>query len=464
MIFKQYYLSCLSHASYLIGDEETATAVIVDPQRDIDEYMADAEEFGLVIEYVFLSHFHADFVAGHLELRDKTGAQICLGEKAEADFAALHFADGETLDVGQVRFKVLETPGHTPEGVSILVYDMVRDAENPHSVLTGDTLFIGDVGRPDLLGSLGVEADDLAKMLYKSIQEKLMPLPDETLVYPAHGAGSLCCRSLSTDTVSTMGEQRQYNYALQPMSEQDFVTLVTSDQPEAPQYFVYDAVMNRKERQTLDESLKRALKPLSVQDALQLQREGTQLLDVWEPADYEGAHLTNSLNIGLGGRFATFAGMLLDQENPIVIIAEPGREEESALRLGRIGYDHVAGYLDGGMASLENAPEAVGRTVRITPATLAERLSTPDSPVVLDVRTDGEVREKRIENSQHIPVHQLRERIAEVPQDREVAVYCESGYRSAMAMGILEQEGYTNALHIVGGIAAWQASQLETVS
>ena len=261
-----------------------------------------------------------------------------------------------------------------------------------------------------------------------------------------------------------MGEQRQYNYALQPMSEQDFVTLVTSDQPEAPQYFVYDAVMNRKERQTLDESLKRVLKPLSVQDALQLQREGTQLLDVREPADYEGAHFTNSLNIGLGGRFATFAGMLLDQENPIVIIAEPGREEESALRLGRIGYDHVAGYLDGGMASLENAPEAVGRTVRITPATLAERLSTPASPVVLGVRTDGEVREKRIENSQHIPVHQLRERIAEVPQDREVAVYCESGYRSAMAMGILEQEGYTNALHIVGGIAAWQASQLETVS
>ena len=255
-----------------------------------------------------------------------------------------------------------------------------------------------------------------------------MPLPDETLVYPAHGAGSLCGRSLSTDTVSTMGEQRQYNYALQPMSEQDFVTLVTSDQPEAPQYFVYDAVMNRKERQTLDESLKRALKPLSVQDALQLQREGTQLLDVWEPADYEGAHLTNSLNIGLGGRFATFAGMLLDQENSIVIIAEPGREEESALRLGPIGYDHVAGYLEGGMASLKNIPEAVGRTVRITPATLAERLNTPDSPVVLDVRTDGEVREKRIENSQHIPVHQLKERIAEVPQDRPVAVYCESGY------------------------------------
>lgn len=464
MIFKQYYLGCLSHASYLIGDEETATAVIVDPQRDVDQYMADAEEFGLLIQYVFLSHFHADFVAGHLELRDLTGAQICLGEKAESDFAALHFADGETLDVGQVRFKVLETPGHTPEGISILVYDMARDAENPHSVLTGDTMFIGDVGRPDLLGSLGVAADDLAKMLYKSIQEKLMPLPDETLVYPAHGAGSLCGRSLSTDTVSTMGEQRRYNYALQPMSEQDFVTLVTSDQPEAPQYFVYDAVMNRKERQTLDESLKRALKPLSVQDTLRLQREGAQLLDVREPADYEGAHFTNSLNIGLGGRFATFAGMLLDQENPIVIIAEPGREEEGALRLGRIGYDHVAGYLEGGMASLENLPEAVERTVRITPATLAERLNTPDSPVVLDVRTDGEVKQKRIENSQHIPVHQLRERISEVPQDRDVAVYCESGYRSAMAMGILEQEGFTNALHIVGGIAAWQASQLETVS
>jgi glyoxylase-like metal-dependent hydrolase (beta-lactamase superfamily II)/rhodanese-related sulfurtransferase len=464
MIFKQYYLGCLSHASYMIGDEETATAVIVDPQRDIDEYVDDAKNLGLEIKYVFLTHFHADFVAGHLELRDRVGAKVCLGTVAQAEFETLAFKDGESLEFGKIRMKIIDTPGHTPEGISILVYDLAKSSEIPHSILTGDTLFIGDVGRPDLLGSLGFAADDLAGMLYRSIKEKILPLPDETLVYPAHGAGSMCGRALSTETVSTMGEQRKYNYALQPMSEAEFTALVTADQPDAPQYFVYDAIMNRKERQTLDESLQLSLKPLGADELLRQQREGAHVLDVREPADYEGAHVANSINIGLSGRFATFAGILLDSDTPIVIVADPGREEEAALRLGRIGYDHVVGYLEGGMAALASREEVTRRTERITPATVDEHLRQPDPPAILDVRTENEFQGMRIEGSLNIPLHHLLERIGEVPTDRPVVVHCESGYRSAMAMGILERHGLTNATHMVGGIAAWGASRLATVS
>ena len=464
MIFKQYYLGCLSHASYMIGDEETATAVIVDPQRDIDEYVDDAKNLGLEIKYVFLTHFHADFVAGHLELRDRVGAKVCLGTVAQAEFETLAFKDGESLEFGKIRMKIIDTPGHTPEGISILVYDLAKSSEIPHSILTGDTLFIGDVGRPDLLGSLGFAADDLAGMLYRSIKEKILPLPDETLVYPAHGAGSMCGRALSTETVSTMGEQRKYNYALQPMSEAEFTALVTADQPDAPQYFVYDAIMNRKERQTLDESLQLSLKPLGADELLRQQREGAHVLDVREPADYEGAHVANSINIGLSGRFATFAGILLDSDTPIVIVADPGREEEAALRLGRIGYDHVVGYLEGGMAALASREEVTRRTERITPATVDEHLRHPDPPAILDVRTENEFQGMRIEGSLNIPLHHWLERIGEVPTDRPVVVHCESGYRSAMAMGILERHGLTNATHMVGGIAAWGASRLATVS
>jgi glyoxylase-like metal-dependent hydrolase (beta-lactamase superfamily II) len=259
MILKQYYLGCLAHASYLIADEATKTAVVVDPQRDIAQYLADATQQDLQIRYIFLTHFHADFLAGHLELRDRVGARICLGARAQADFAFIPFTDGERLEFGAVRLQILETPGHTPEAISILVYDLHKNAQAPAAVLTGDTLFIGDVGRPDVLASLGVTARALASMLYTSLHDKLLPLPDETLVYPAHGAGSMCGKHLSTDTVSTMGTQRRYNYALQPMSKEAFMALVTADQPEAPQYFAYDALLNRREHPTLEQTLARAL-------------------------------------------------------------------------------------------------------------------------------------------------------------------------------------------------------------
>lgn len=464
MIFKQYYLGCLAHASYLIGDEETATAVVVDPQRDIDQYVQDANRQGLQIRYVFLTHFHADFLAGHLELRDRVGATVCLGARAEAEYPFQSFDDGDVLAFGNLRLQTLLTPGHTPEGISILVYDLKQNAELPHAVLTGDTLFIGDVGRPDLMASIGITAEELANLLYDSLHDKLLPLPDETLVYPAHGAGLLCGRNLSTDTFSTMGVQRRYNYALQPMSRETFVDLVTADQPEAPSYFAYDAMLNRRERATLDEALERELTPLSLDTVLSLMNSGAQVVDVHDVADFAGAHLQGSLNISLSGAYATWAGTLLDRDRPIVLVADPGQEQEAATRLGRIGFDHVQGYLEGGMQALDARPDLVRRTERMTATALAEQLASATPPAILDVRTEKEWQDKRIEGSLNIPLNHLRKRIAEIPLDQPLVVHCGSGYRSAIAVSILTAHNPFQIADLVGGFAAWEASQLETTT
>ena len=356
MILKQYYLGCLAHASYLLGDEESSTAIVVDPQRDIQQYLTDAEKAGLQIRHVFLTHFHADFVAGHLELRDRCGATIHLGARAQAEYAFTAMKDRDILSFPGMRLQVLETPGHTIESISILVFDLEKHPTKPYAVLTGDTLFIGDVGRPDLRASLGWTADDLGAHLYDSLHNQLMPLPGETLVYPAHGSGSLCGKNLSSDTVSTLDAQRRMNYALQPMTREEFIALVTADQPDAPAYFTYDAILNTRERTSLDNNLKQVLQPLELDEVLAMAKIGAQLLDVREPAEFAIDHLTDSINIGLGGQYATWAGTVLDQSTPIVIIAEPGREQEAALRLGRIGFDHVKGYLKGGIEALLASP------------------------------------------------------------------------------------------------------------
>ncbi|MFQ5934212.1 MAG: rhodanese-like domain-containing protein, partial [Dehalococcoidia bacterium] len=442
---------------------KTHVAAVVDPQRDVDQYLEDARLEGLDIRYVFLTHFHADFVAGHLELRDRVGAGIYLGAQAEADYRFTPMQDGATLELGTVRLKTLETPGHTPEAISILVYDLEKDEKNPHAVLTGDTLFIGDVGRPDLMASFGITAVELAGLLYDSLHEKLLPLPDETLVYPAHGAGSACGRNLSTETVSTIGIQRQYNYALQPMSKEEFIDIVTADQPEAPEYFSYDALLNRRERPTLESTLERVLNPLSLDETLQMAGSGAQVVDVRDPADFAGAHLAGSINIGLGGTFATWCGTILRRDRPIVIIAEPGREDEAAVRLGRIGFDHVVGYLEGGMQVLETRTELVRRIERVTAATLAEQLGADEPPLVLDVRSEKESQEKALAGSLLIPLNHLSDRANEVPRDRRVIVHCATGYRSSIAVSVLERKGYTEMADLVGGIAAWEASKLETV-
>jgi rhodanese-related sulfurtransferase/glyoxylase-like metal-dependent hydrolase (beta-lactamase superfamily II) len=460
MILKQYYLGCLAHASYLIGDEASSTAIIVDPQRDVQQYLTDAAKFGLTIRHVFLTHFHADFVAGHLELRDRCGATIHLGFRAQAEYAFTAMKDGDSLQFPGLRLQVLETPGHTIESISILVFDLENDPANPYAVLTGDTLFIGDVGRPDLRASLGWTANELGGHLYDSLHGKLMQLPDRTLVYPAHGAGSLCGKQLSSDTVSTLGDQRRLNYALQPMSKEEFIRLVTADQPDAPPYFTYDAILNTREHATLEKNLEQVLNPVPLAEVLRLGDAGAQILDVRDPAEYAKGHLAGSINVGLGGQYATWAGTVLDRAKPIVIIAEPGREQEAALRLGRIGFDHVKGYLEGGMAALADRSDLVWPTERASAPMIAEELSASNPPLVLDIRNPREWESKHIANSLNIPLNHLQDRIAELPRDRRIAVHCAGGYRSSIAAGILHQYGITNLVEMAGGLAAWEAAKL----
>jgi len=460
LIFKQYYLGCLAHASYLVGDDETHTAAVVDPQRDVEQYVRDAEQLGLTIRHVFLTHFHADFIAGHLELRDRLGCDIRLGSRAQAEYAIIPMKDGASVDLGSVRLQVMETPGHTPESISLLVFDCRKDEQHPESVLTGDTLFVGDVGRPDLRAALGWSAAELGGMLYDSLHQKLLALPDETRIFPAHGAGSLCGKQLSSENSSTIGVQRRLNYALQPMTREEFVTLALADQPDAPPYFTYDAVLNSKERPTLEKSLERALQPLNREEVLRLQAEGAQILDVRDAASFEVAHLAGSLNIGLGGQYATWAGTLLRRDRPIVIIAEPGRETEAETRLGRIGFDDVLGYLSGGMEALAGRPELLREMERLDARQLAEELAVSPAPLVLDVRSPRERQQAWIEGSVHIPLNHLRERAAEVPRARKIVVQCAGGYRSAMGASLLRQQGFENVADLAGGIAAWQAARL----
>jgi hydroxyacylglutathione hydrolase len=465
MKIHQYYLACLSHASYMITDEKTKTAAVVDPQRDIDQYLADAKAGGYTIKHVFLTHFHADFIAGHIELRDRAGATIHLGSRAQAEFECVPMKDGDRIEFGDVRLEILETPGHTPEGISILVYDLAKSPAEPLAVLTGDTLFIGDVGRPDLLASIGVTADELADMLYDSITNKLVKLPDATLVYPAHGAGSMCGKSLSKETVSTIGEQKKFNYALRPMSREAFKTIVTADQPEAPEYFVHDAILNRKERASLEESMKKTLKPLALDAVLALEQAGGQLLDVRDGIDFEGGHLRGALNIALSGKYATWAGSMLSHDRPIVVIAEEGGEEEAVMRLGRIGFDNVAGFLSGGMNALANRDDLVERTERITAPALSEwlggtRKEFGPAPTIVDVRSEAERAAGHIKGSLNIPLSHLEERAGEIPSGSPVAVHCEGGYRSAIAASLLQKLGRGDVHDIVGGYKAWLAAQL----
>jgi hydroxyacylglutathione hydrolase len=454
----QYYLGCLAHASYLLADEATGTAIVVDPQRDIQQYLADAERHGFTIRHVFLTHFHADFVAGHLELRDRCGATIHLGASAKAEYAFVPMRDGDALTFPGLRIEVLETPGHTIESISLLVFDLAVDADHPHAVLTGDTLFIGDVGRPDLRASLGWTAADLGAHLYDSLHQKLLPLPDATLVYPAHGAGSLCGKNISSDTVSTLGEQRRFNYALRPMTREQFIQIVTADQPDAPAYFTYDAVLNTRERATLDDTLLHVLRPIPLAEFLALAEAGAQVVDVRIPDGFARGHLRGSINIGLDGQFATWAGTVLDANRPILLIAPPGRETEAALRLGRIGFDQMQGYLAGGMEALADRPELIVRIERRSVEEIAEALACVASPLILDVRSPREYATKHIAGSTNVPLSRLRDSVHQIPPDRHIYLHCAGGYRSSIAASLLAHAGRTDLTEMAGGLAAWEAA------
>ncbi|MBF6061984.1 MBL fold metallo-hydrolase [Nocardia terpenica] len=455
MILKQFYLSCLSHASYLIADEQSRRAIIVDPRRDIDEYLDTAARHGLRIEGVINTHFHADFLSGHLELVAATGAWIGFGAAAETDYPIRRLSHGEHLSLGRVDIEILATPGHTWESISLLVRDGI--SQIPAAVLTGDSLFIGDVGRPDLANLSNATSTDLARAMYNSIHRVLLRLPDEVAVMPAHGAGSSCGKNLSTDLVSTIGEQRRTNPSVQPMTEDEFVALITSGQPAIPGYFHSAADLNRRIHPVLDSA--RTVPELCGNDIrARMTDPGTVLIDTRSPEEFAAAHLTGSVNVGLAGRFAETCGMVANADDSILVITAPGDEQQAVLRLGRIGYDNVAGYLnarpDTGSTFPESLADLVEHTDRITVTELADLLDR-DAVTVLDVRNGGERESGFIEGSLHIPLPELAGRHREVPDRTPVVVHCQSGWRSSVAASLLRAHEHRSITDLEGGYLAW---------
>lgn len=455
MKFIQYYLECLSHASYLIGDETSGRAVVVDPQRDVAEYLADAEEHGFRIELVIETHFHADFVSGHLELAQASGAKIVYSSVAQPEFDFMGVDDGQRYSLGEVTLEFRHTPGHTPESMSIVVYEHAGDPV-PYGVLTGDTLFIGDVGRPDLLASVGFTRDELADKLYHSLRDKLMTLPDATRVYPAHGAGSACGKNLSTELWSTIGDQKRTNYALRAADKQSFVDLVTAGQPPAPSYFVYDAVLNRKDRELLDETAM----PQSMdydQTATAL-ADGAVLIDGRSPEEFAQGHLRGAINIGLAGRYAEFAGSVVKPDADIVLVTEAGQELEGKNRLARIGFDRVSGYLAAPEQTMFAHRDQVQVASRLTAEAFAQRSAEVADLQIVDVRNPGEAAAGMVPGAVNIPVGQLPDRVSELDANRPTVVYCAGGYRSSVAASLLRRKGFTDVSDILGGYNAWAAS------
>jgi hydroxyacylglutathione hydrolase len=470
MYFKQFYLACLAHASYLIGSD--GEAAVVDPQRDVDQYIEAADEQRLKIKYIIETHLHADFVSGHRELAARTGAQIVFGAKAAATFPHLKVKEGDELTVGAARLRILETPGHTPESICVLVSDTGNkaggdarvptdnnegeDVREPGKLLTGDTLFIGDVGRPDLAGAKGYTSQDMAAMMYDTLHNKILKLPDETEVYPAHGAGSMCGKNLSNETSSTIGQQRKFNYALQPMTKDEFVTMMTTDMAEAPAYFEKDAEINRTGAPAL-EALPRP-DSLTLEEVSKLAARGHVILDVRSAEEFGAAHVPGSLNIGLGGQFASWAGSLIPIDAAIVIVAESDEKmEEAQMRLARVGLERVEGYLAGGIDAWKNAGLELSTVRQISVAELKDLLSSPGDLQVIDVRRPAEYHAGHAPRAIHAPLANLRESLPTLALNpaTPTAVICAGGYRSSAGTSIIQPFGFTNLLNVTGGTKAW---------
>jgi len=448
MHFRPYYLGCLAHASYLIGDRNDA--VVIDPQRDVDQYLADAAALGLTIRHVIETHLHADFVSGHVELAGRTGADIWLGPGSGAAFAHRVARDGDELRVGRLVLRFLETPGHTPESISILLLD----SSDPRMIFTGDTLFAGDVGRPDLVASRGFSAAQMASMLYDSLHEKILPLPDAVEVWPAHGAGSACGRAIGDERSTTVGIQRRVNWALADMSREQFVADLTSNLPEVPRYFTHDAALNRQGARPVDQLP--APQPLSPEE---VDASGALVLDVREAGDWAAEHVPGSLDIGLHGAFASWAGALVSPDQPIVLVAAgPDEEKEAFTRLARVGLEQVAGTLS--LAAWRAAGRRLAHVPRLEPRELADRMVRGEEMLVIDVRRPVEHESGHIPGARNIPVTELATRLAELDPAVPIAVACASSYRSAAAAGILERGGFTVVADLAGGVSAWIAAGL----
>jgi glyoxylase-like metal-dependent hydrolase (beta-lactamase superfamily II)/rhodanese-related sulfurtransferase len=451
MRFTQYYLDCLSQASYLVADDVTGKAVVVDPRRDVAEYLDDARANGLEIVGIINTHFHADFVSGHLELARETGAWIGYGAAAQPEFEVRPLEDGERISLGDVTLEIMSTPGHTPESISVLVREHADD-EVPYGVLTGDALFIGDVGRPDLLASVGVTADELGRMLYDSVQHKLMGLPDEVRVFPAHGAGSACGKNLSTEKQSTIGEQRRFNYACQPMSESAFLEMVTEGQPAAPAYFIYNATLNKAERGVRDtDATVPALTDEQVDEAL---AGGAILVDARDQQEFAAGHLKGSISIPTDGRLAETVGTVLEPSQRFVILASEEEVQETAVRFHRIGFDQVVGHVADPEGYLLGRQDQVEQASRLTVAQV-EDVCEREPVQLLDIRNVGELAGGSIPGSTHLPLAELKTRIGELDPQRPVVLYCAGGWRSNVGASVLRAAGFHDVSDVIGGYNAW---------
>ena len=458
MIFTQHYLSCLSQASYLIGDESSGRAVVVDPRRDIDIYLDEAAEHGLRIERVIETHIHADFLSGHLELA-ATGAVISFGEKAEVEFPIEPLSDGQRISLGEVTFEILSTPGHTPESICVVVYEHPDD-EVPYGVLTGDTLFVGDVGRPDLCESSGISAEELAQLLYRSLHDKLLTLPDATRVFPAHGAGSSCGKQMSSETSSTIGEQRETNYALKKPNVEKFVAAVTEGQSVQPPYFEFAANRNAEVRPLLDEQ--DSLPLLEVDDVLKRAKEGAVLLDTRDPVDYASGHLRGAVNVSLNGRFAEWAGSVLSPDRDIVLVGDPAHASESRIRLSRVGFDRVVGQLRDLTAVVVRRQDLVEASSRLSVHQLAGLRDLEPRLQIVDVRGPGEAEEGAIPGAREIPLPALTDSLSKLDKAAPVVVYCASGARSMVAASVLRASGFDDVSDVLGGYGAWDSADLSS--
>ncbi|MBX3293540.1 MAG: MBL fold metallo-hydrolase [Acidobacteria bacterium] len=449
MKFKQFYLGCLSHASYYIGSGDEAA--IIDPQRDVQQYIDEAEANGQKIKYVIETHSHADFVSGHIELAEKTGAEIVFGQRANTQFPTLKVKDGDELTVGDVKLSFMETPGHTPEGITILAKDTTDDSA-PLKMFTGDTLFIGDVGRPDLIGSKGFTAEQMAAMLYDSLHEKILPLPDETEVYPAHGAGSLCGKSLSKETWSTLGEQRRFNYALQPMTKEEFVKIVAADQPEVPAYFPLSAAKNLEGSaplENLPQPQKMNSEELAAFDGI--------ILDVRSADQFGAGHVPNSINIGLGGQFASWAGTMIPIGINIAIVAETDEQiDEAVMRLARVGHETVEGF------ALIGEYDGAWNTVEQVSVDDAKNATSNDGVQFVDVRRSQEHANGHAAGTVNIPLDRLAKDFDKLNPELPTYVICQGGYRSSIGTSILENAGFKEIYNVTGGTKAWIDAGLET--
>jgi hydroxyacylglutathione hydrolase len=462
LFIKQYVLECLSHASYLIVDEASGVAIVVDPERDVTEYIADATEASTTIQHIVLTHFHGDFVTSHLEFRDRFDSTIHIGSRGQAAYNVAPVHDGDSLEFDGVTLRFIETPGHTPESICVVVYDKTDAPDTPYAVLTGETLMIGDVGRPDLVACGEQDPLALAEELYGSINGDLNRLPDETLVYSSHSPGSICGPHTNADMVSTMGIQRTFNYALQPMSKEAFVAMVTADQSPVPSYWGWDAQLARRNPPFLPRDV--TLARVMPDGFAGLVQTGVQVLDGRDPVDFAGAHFKNSINVGLDGALAAQARTALDLDRPAYVVVYPGGEAEIVVRLAGVGMTHVVGFLSSGMGFMEPWLDLVTRSQRVAVLNLVDQRLRANAPTVLDVRDASAWQAGHIDGAINVPLESLAERLDELPTDRALVLYCEAGFRAPVATSILQRAGIGSFAELIGGMQAWLAYGLPTTS